>query len=256
MRTCARTHTHTHTHTHTSLSPPETVPCKLIEGKRMGWWKCTQTFNWIPAYHQYCPPWKDKDIYYFQLTFFPGYNQWESTTAEEDTSPHKTCTEAAEHLVEFSIKLNFNLRLESKIVFDVHFRGRTSCSVTTCLGVRCWERAQWWFMNRIREKTQWWFGEGEGRIPFRPVGEVSEITVHYDNMTEVCLFPNKPRLICQRILSIFFLKRRQEMDARIPPQTAACVPACTNQALCHERSAAVANCFFFKLKYSWFTMLC
>ena len=160
--------------------------------------------------------------------------------------------------MEFNIKLNFNLRLESKIVYDVHFRGRTSCSVTTCLGVRCWERAQWWFMNRIREKTQWWFGEGEGRIPFRPVGEVSEITVHYDNMTEVCLFPNKPRLICQRILSIFFLKRRQEMDAHIPPQTAACVPACTNQALCHERSAAVPNCFFFffKLKYSWFTMLC
>ena len=73
-------------------------------------------------------------------------------------------------------------------------------------------------MDRIREKTQWWFGEGEGRIPFRPVGEVSEITVHYDNMTEVCLFPNKPRLICQRSLSIFFLKRLQEMDARIPPR--------------------------------------
>lgn len=58
-------------------------------------------------------------------------------TAEGDTSPHKTYTEAAENLVEFSIKLNFNLRLKSKIVYDVHFRGRTSCSVTTCLGVGC-----------------------------------------------------------------------------------------------------------------------
>lgn len=149
------THEDMGTHTNTSLSPPEPAPWKVNEGKRMGWWKCTQTFNWIPAYHQYCPPWKDKDIHYFQLTFFPGYNQAEHvSTAEEDTSPHKTYTEAAENLVEFSIKLNFNLRLKSKIVYDVHCCGRTSCPVTTCLKVRRWERAQWWFMNRIREKTQ------------------------------------------------------------------------------------------------------
>ena len=59
------------------------------------------------------------------------------STAAEDTSLHKTYTEAAENLVEFSINLNFNLRLKSKIVYHVHFRGRTGCSVTICLGVGC-----------------------------------------------------------------------------------------------------------------------
>ena len=80
------------------------------------------------------------------------------------------------------------------------------------------------------------------------MGEVNEITVLYDNMTEVCLLPNKPGLICHKILSIFFWEGANSWMPEFRPWLVPGplrVPTCTSQALCHQGSAAVPNLFFF-----------
>lgn len=70
-----------------------------------------------------------------------------------------------------------------------------------------------------------WFG-GEGHIPFRPVGEVSEITVHYDNLKEACV-SKQARADLPEDAPPFFLKKHQRWMCAFRP-----TDACSSPRLC------------------------
>lgn len=82
-----------------------------------------------------------------------------------------------------------------------------------------------WFINRIRVKTQWWFGEG-GQIPSRPTGggQWDHCTWwSYDRSMSVSqqTWADSPEHPLH-----FFLKRRQQMDACVPPLAGAWSSPC------------------------------